>query len=403
MKRKEVLVQLSEFIHTHQTELVEDWWNACEQDALLQPVGKLTREEFRNNIPAAIEGFRTILISVEDELMEVIRKEVAKHGHHRWRQGFNLRELIRDWGHLNRTLIRVIERFFESIEEMDTKTHQEGLDRLALFMTEATSGSVRRYDELRQEEALALEKEIKEAEKQFDTITKERSRLLREAAHDLHGSLSALVLHSRLFRDSEQISPSVEDVLEKMDRGLNSVSEMLRSLLDLTRLESGKETLQLSAVNLSEIVEGLAAEFESAAVEKGIELLAEGTSRQQVTTDPEKVKRIAQNLIVNALQHTAEGFVKVCWEIGSDSWELLIQDTGPGMQAKKGSQIAQELDETDSESAANESKTTFAYSGEGIGLTIVKRLCDLLHASIHLNSVPGEGSTFVIKFPMDYS
>jgi len=395
------LTQFSEFMEEHQPEVVDEWWNLCEEDALLGPVGKLTREEFRNNIPGALDGFRKILVCQKEEVLDLIKTEVSKHGHHRWKQGFNLRELIRDWGHLNRALVQNTESFFQSLVPLQPEAHKEALDRLALFMTEATSGSVRRYDELRREESIALERDLKATEEQFDTITQARSRILREAAHDLQGSLSALTLHSRLFREVPDIPPTIEEILDQMDNGLESVSTMLRSLLDLTRLESGQETVSLSNVDIVETFHGLASEVEGVAIQKGIELIAEGPSELKVSTDPEKVRRIAQNLIVNALQHTAEGKVSLLWSQEGEQWKMIVEDSGPGLQAAKGSEIAKELKEKDIDSCSENKSTTFAYTGEGIGLAIVKRLCDLLHAGIHLDSHPGEGSTFTVVFPLD--
>lgn len=404
MEEKESLLNaLSKFIDIHQAKLVDEWWKTCEDDPSLEPVGKLTREEFRNNIPAALEGFRGILVCVDEEVLNMIKTEVAKHGHHRWRQGFNLRELIRDWGHLNRTMIIIIERFFASHGGIVHEAHQEALDRLALFMTEATSGSVQRYDELRREESLALEKDLSNAEDKFNTITKARSSLLRETAHDLQGRVSALSLHSQLFRNSSEESPSFDKVLDRMDGGLNSVSKMLRSLLDLTRLESGKETVELSRVNIVKTLTKLASEVEGVALQKEIELRAEGPEELFVTTDTEKIHRIAQNLIVNALQHTAEGHVTLSWLLEREQWHLIVEDTGPGLQATKGSNLAKELKGSDSDTSPENSDEGFAYTGEGIGLTIVKRLCSLLHASIDLESTEGEGSTFTVRFPLAYS
>jgi len=401
-RTEEILALLSDHIHDHQSHLVDAWWEICEKDVLLGPVGKLTREQFRNNIPSALKGFRAVIHSTDENVLDLIHEEVAKHGHHRWKQGFNLRELIRDWGHLNRALVRDMERFFSSHQALNTDAHQIALDRLALFITEATSGSVQRYDELRREEAEALANDLSVVEKQFDAVTKERSRILREATHDIQGNLSALVFQSKLFRDTSDMTPGFEDVLDRMDNGLVAVSEMLRSLLDLARLESGKEIVSLSRVDIVEILSEFGTELKSVALQKGIDLRLEGPDELVVTTDPMKIQRIAQNLIINALQHTAEGHVTVVLSLEATAWQLRVEDTGPGVQAKKGSTIAQELKEKDIDSSEKNNENSFAYTGEGVGLTIVKRLCDLLHASIHLESTLGEGSIFTIRFPLEY-
>ena len=142
--------------------------------------------------------------------------------------------------------------------------------------------------------------------------------------------------------------------------------------------------------------------------------------------DRAKVQRIAQNLLLNALKYTERGGVKVMWAPvagGTISrWQLCVQDTGPGLSDGSVTPMAQALKEAtdeihdapgnaDTGSVAEPAPTLKAQSahrpeykmpGEGIGLSIVKRLCDLLDANIELETEPGKGSTFRITFPLQY-
>jgi signal transduction histidine kinase len=140
--------------------------------------------------------------------------------------------------------------------------------------------------------------------------------------------------------------------------------------------------------------------------------------------------RILQNLVLNALKVTQSGGVRVTWEAGeeaadSNQWALCVQDTGPGFKSaatpiktmlKDATEAARDAEESaDAEEpallTADPAPTLTSESsargqrvprGEGIGLSIVKRLCELLDASIELQSSPGQGTTFRVVFPRAY-
>ncbi len=143
-----------------------------------------------------------------------------------------------------------------------------------------------------------------------------------------------------------------------------------------------------------------------------------------VEGDGEKIHRIAQNLVLNALKYTDRGSVKVSWgEEGSAKWWFSVRDTGPGILAGPGAPILEGLKQaTDSTREANDqsvaaggtsapileepasgpSRPTHQTPGEGIGLSMVKRLCDLLDASLEVASTSDVGTTFRVVLPRRY-
>jgi signal transduction histidine kinase len=148
-----------------------------------------------------------------------------------------------------------------------------------------------------------------------------------------------------------------------------------------------------------------------------------------VEGDAVKAQRIAQNLLLNALKYTLRGGVTVSWGDSRPNdpnrWMLCVTDTGPGLHTGSGAPIAgaleaateeaRQIDEpvhTGSKGAADDTTSQSAAAldahrvhqerGEGIGLAIVKRLCELLDASIEMDSTPGEGTAFRVVFPRSY-
>lgn len=392
--------ELAEQLRGAKEDIVDRWNQACDADAALDLTGRLTRAEFRDNIPSAIEEFCRVLASADDdEATDGIDEAVSKHGHHRWKQGFSLIQLVRDWGHLNQVLISFIEAFCEA-RLVPSAVRARALHSLAAFMTEAVSSSVRRFDELRQAQAASLTRDLGSLRDEFERVTQARSQMLREAAHDIRGGLSAVVTATDVLKLSAGANESFVDVLDALDRGVASVSEMLESLLDLSRLEAGVESVELLSVDIAGVLRQLADRHRATAAEKGLELRCSGPHELLVKTDPNKVRRIAQNLLVNALQHTTQGEVALSWSAADDRWVMQLADTGPGIQDIAGSAIAQELDSPDLKTSA--SSASLSYTGEGIGLAIVKRLCEMLDAGVLLDSTAGRGTTIRVEFPLTY-
>jgi signal transduction histidine kinase len=140
-----------------------------------------------------------------------------------------------------------------------------------------------------------------------------------------------------------------------------------------------------------------------------------------------KLQRIVQNLVLNALKATVSGGVRVTWqapeEPAGSRWVLTVQDTGPGLRGVNATPLTRALREATDQAHESEARdptesppplergdapggvgpgsAVVAEHGEGIGLSIVKRLCELLGAGIELESKPGEGTVFRLSFPID--
>ena len=397
----QTLRDLADHIQSRKGDLIDRWRRGCEADGELELVSRFTRQQFRNNIPAALDEFCDALVADAGASPgDSVEHEVARHGHHRWKQGFSLRQLIRDWGHLNQVLVSAVDRYFCERLPEDAPNRSLALERLAAYMTEAASGSVRRFDELKRAQAASLAEDLADVRNEFERLSQARGHILREAAHDIRGGLSAVLAASDVLKLSAEGNRSLSSALDIMDRSISSVSDMLESLLDLSRLEAGADRVELSSVDVAEVLAELAEQHRGTATNKGVALRCEGPEPMRVRTDPRKVRRIAQNLLVNALQHTRRGEVRLLWSSGKEHWTIEVLDTGPGIQDVAGSPVARELNDPDQSRSPRPPEKTLSYTGEGIGLTIVKRLCEVLDAGISLESELGKGTTVRIQFPL---
>ena len=201
--------------------------------------------------------------------------------------------------------------------------------------------------------------------------------------------------------------------------------------MSLARLEAGHDQRSLAPFNVGQLMREFCDAMRPLATERNLFLRCEGPDSLPVVGDAAKVRRIAQNLVLNALNVTERGGVRITWQHGPansiNQWVLCIQDTGPGFSSdsapllaralKEATEEAQEVEER-AESAGDPSAQTAPPAtlasqsphgvphdrhGEGIGLSIVKRLCEVLDASLELESDAGKGTTFRVTFPCAYA
>jgi len=208
---------------------------------------------------------------------------------------------------------------------------------------------------------------------------------------------------------------------------------MLDEVMDLARLQAGYELRNVESFCAAAMLNELFENLQPLATDRGLFLKADGSHTLQIDGDAIKIRRIAQNLLLNALKYTAEGGVTLGWGDSRNNdpkrWMLWVQDTGPGIHAGPGAPLVEALQEATTESrqgggtlsnggqniAPSEQAAPDAdrldppdrrpvhhARGEGIGLSIVKRLCELLDATIEVESVPNQGTTFRVVLPRHY-
>ena len=302
---------------------------------------------------------------------------------------------------------------------------------LVRLCSEGVCASATRYVQLQQTEAASRVRDLESALEQLQTLERERAQAWREAAHDLRGRAHAIASASAvLTRDGvpEQHRTRFSEMLRL---GVHSLNKLLGDLMDQARLEAGHERRQITHFDVALVLKEFCDMTRPVAAEKGLFLVGKGTTPLMIDGDQGKIQRIAQNLVLNALKVTEQGGVKVTWEANENErrpqWTLCIQDTGPGLQARLGNTARTRVETRDRRSSRSgtveccaepgrsadrlcahpcvadpASPAAHLPTGEGIGLSIVKRLCEMLDASLELESSEGEGTTFRMTFPRRY-
>jgi signal transduction histidine kinase len=427
------LQALSEYLATRRDAILEASRIAENRDPEQTTVHSLTRAQFNDHIPEVLTAFEARLWNQSRgtaalEAKSERQADEAKHGLHRWQQGYRLRELMHEWGHLHRCIFDEIESFAQSHPGTDRECMVEAQRQLLALISEAISESTGEYARLQQDEAAGVLSDLQRILTEFKEMDRRRAELIHQAVHDLRGNVQSVSSAAEVLVD-----PSVPELERKLfatllQQGADAVGSTLVDLMDLARLEAGQETREIENFDVSALLNDFCAVTQPLARDRQLFLRADGPPSLKVDGDPAKIRRIVQNLVLNSLKYTHAGGVTVSW--GDDeraSWWVKIQDSGPGLMSGPGAPIVQDMVEATDSARESEKKSTVKTAdgssvlpaavtggstprlparqqrGEGIGLSIVKRLCELLDASIELTSSKESGTTFRVVFPRVYA
>jgi signal transduction histidine kinase len=216
-----------------------------------------------------------------------------------------------------------------------------------------------------------------------------KTRFFTAVGHDLLQPLHAARLTlSSLERTGEAESGRL---LQQIDHALSTIEELLKTILDLSKLEAGAITPEFQAVPLAPLLRSLVMEFEPLAHAKGLALACRA-SNVGVRSDPLMLRRMIQNLLVNALHYTERGAVKVFARRRGEDVRIEVWDTGPGIPAAERTRIFEEFQRGSASERAGR-------GGMGLGLSIVQRMGVALGHRIELCSKEGRGTRFSILAP----
>jgi signal transduction histidine kinase len=376
--------------------VLSEWRERVARDPELTTAVVISRAQFIDSMPWVLDALEHSLQS-DDGLLQARgaveqRRSAAEHGTDRWQQGYDLRETIREWVHLQGCVLGVFERYAREHPGLEPEVMRRALETLVAFFGGSICESASRYTRLQQKEAASRVRELEEAAQTLRALDQQRAQLLRGAAHDLRGSVGVITNASAALARKEQDEETRAQLHRMLDRGLSASRALLTDLLDLGRLEAGQETLQLSQFDVAELLRELCDATRPLATERNLFLKGEGPGVLQVEGDAVKIRRIAQNLLLNGVKATQTGGVQVFWRESETEpekrWVLRVEDTGPGFGSVDGGNA--------------HTARTVTETNEGIGLSIVKRLCVLLDASLELQTRPAGGTAFRVGFPRQY-
>jgi len=263
--------------------------------------------------------------------------------------------------------------------------------RVEQDLRDATEQLEQRVVQRTRELSVALEAQ-RAAKQEAEEANLSKTRFVAAASHDLLQPLNA----ARLFTSALRLRPDQDaetaQLAESVDTALRAAEDLLDSLLDISRLDSGAMRAEVAPLALGELFATLEAQFAPLAEGRGLRLRVEPT-RLWVASDRRLLRRVLQNLLSNAQRYAATGGVLLGCRRRGARVEIQVVDTGPGIAPEHRRRIFEEFQRLDLQSPWGE-------KGLGLGLSICDRIARLLDHPLGLRSEPGRGSCFSLQVPV---
>jgi len=238
-------------------------------------------------------------------------------------------------------------------------------------------------------ELLKVNAALAHSKRVADEANRDKTRFLAAASHDILQPLNAARLYATALVERDLADDNL-NIAKRIDTSLTSVEEILKVLVDISRMDAGRLEPEISVCSIQELFEALKVEFDPVAREAGLDLKFVGSSLW-VRSDRKLLRRVLQNLIANAIKYTPKGrvLVGIRRRAGTASFEVL--DTGMGIPKGKRAVIFQEFLRLDPRASGTR--------GLGLGLSIVERISRIVEHPIGVHSVVGQGSRFTLGVP----
>lgn len=301
------------------------------------------------------------------ERLERLGRELAREAPH---------GAFEELRHENRELLRAMD---------EVRRRQEEMARLSTELEETNRGVV------------ALTKELEDSAAALRQASETKSRFLSYMSHEFRTPLTSILALSRLLLNQADgpLGAEQQKQVAFIRKSAESLLEIVSDLLDISKVEAGRTEVRMAPVYVAALFGTLRGMMKPLQVNDAVSLVFEETPRDLpvLVTDESKLAQILRNFVSNALKFTARGEVRVSAHVAGGAVAIAVRDTGVGIPVEHQSRIFQEFTQI-------ENPMQRATRGTGLGLSLSKKLAELLGGRVGFESRPGEGSAFWVELPV---
>ncbi|MDA0657472.1 MAG: ATP-binding protein [Planctomycetota bacterium] len=239
----------------------------------------------------------------------------------------------------------------------------------------------------------ATNRELRFTQQLAEQASRSKSEFLANMSHEIRTPMTAILGYTELLME-QSTSPEVRDYLGIVQRNGHHLLTIINDILDLSKIEAGRMELELVPCSPAQLLEEVYSLMEVRAQGKNIRLEMQVVSPMpsQIISDATRIRQILINLVGNAIKFTEGGSVSaaVRYDAKLEQIEFEVADTGVGMTEEQKQRLFSPFSQADT-------STTRRFGGTGLGLTISRRLAEMLGGGIQVESVPGSGSVFTAR------
>jgi signal transduction histidine kinase/DNA-binding response OmpR family regulator/HAMP domain-containing protein len=296
--------------------------------------------------------------------------------------------------------LRQSEELLRQQQEALQKTNEELEDKARLLELQ------KREVEAKNQEVSVAKTALEEKAEQLSLTSRYKSQFLANMSHELRTPLNSLLILSKLLTENSDgnLTDKQREFAKTIHAAGSDLLSLINDILDLSKIESGTVSLEVSSVGFKDLVENMERTFRQIAEERKLDFHVEVDPKLPlaIRTDSKRLQQVLRNLLSNAFKFTERGGVTL--QIGSaegsplragSQWiAMSVTDTGIGIPEEKQRIIFEAFQQADG-------TTSRKYGGTGLGLSISREIARLLGGEIVVSSTPGSGSTFTLFVPVE--
>jgi signal transduction histidine kinase/CheY-like chemotaxis protein len=252
-----------------------------------------------------------------------------------------------------------------------------------------------REHELKLENAKEVAENAKQAaetaREKAETANRAKTAFLANMSHELRTPINSILGYTQILLRCRHGDANQRSKLKTILSSGGHLLDMINEVLDLSRVESGKVSISLQAVEIPKFIAGVVEEFQLRATRGNLNFIykIEGSLPQWIETDPLRLRQVLYNLLGNAMKFTAEGSVTLCVYVTAERLRFAVKDTGQGIPPEDLAFLFKPFYQAGNNQLIGQ--------GVGLGLYISKQIVELLGGKIAAVSQPGKGSTFTFE------